>query len=108
MSFAWSHSAWSTFNNCPKQYYHLKIAKDFKQKETEENTEGRRIHDALFRRVLRNVTLPPPYRHMEPTCAKFAAARGEKYGEMKLALNEHLQPVDYLDRKKTHLNSNHI
>jgi hypothetical protein len=73
----------------------LKVAKDFKQKDTEENTEGRRVHEALFKRVTKGTPLPLPYRHMEPIAAKFAAASGEKHGEMRLALNENLQWVDY-------------
>ena len=35
MSLVWSYSSLKTFQQCPKKYYHLRIAKDIKQSDTE-------------------------------------------------------------------------
>jgi hypothetical protein len=93
--FAWSFSALTRFENCPKQYYHLNVAKDFKDEDTEWSADGKIVHGGLYNRVLKNIKLPLPIRHMEPFAAKFATTEGEKHGEMKLALNRKFEPVDF-------------
>ena len=35
MSIAWSYSSLKTFEQCPRKYYHLKVAKDIKDGDTE-------------------------------------------------------------------------
>jgi hypothetical protein len=93
--FAWSYSALTRFENCPKQYWHLNVEKDFKDSDSEFAAEGKLIHDAMYKRVVKNFPLPLELRPYEPIAAKFAEAKGEKRGEMKLALNEALEPVDF-------------
>jgi hypothetical protein len=93
--FAWSYSALTRFENCPKQYYHLNVAKDVKDEGNEYSSEGNEIHAALYKRVVKGTPLPLPYRHFEPTAAIFADTPGEKHGEMKLALNREFEPTDY-------------
>lgn len=94
-SFAWSFSALTRFEQCPKQYYHMNVSKDFKDEDSEWSVEGKVIHDAMYQRVLKGKPLPLPLRNHEPIAAKFAAAEGEKHGEMKLAINKKFEPVDY-------------
>jgi len=91
----WSYSALSTFEQCPKKFYHLKVAKDVKEEQSEAQTDGQYIHQALFNRVCKGEPLPLPLRHHEDMAAKFANTPGEKHGEMRLALNKALQPVDF-------------
>jgi PD-(D/E)XK nuclease superfamily protein len=93
--FAWSFSALTRYENCPKQYFHLNVAKDFKDEDSEWAADGKIIHDGLYGRVVKGKPLPLPIRHMEPMAAKFANAEGEKHGEMKLALNRKFEPVDF-------------
>lgn len=94
--FAWSYSALTRYESCPKQYYHLNVAKDFKDSYgSEAGNEGDEIHKALFRRVTKGDPLPLPYRQFEKTAAKFADATGEKHGELKLALTREFHPTDF-------------
>ena len=94
-AFAWSYSALTRFENCPKQYYEINLTKNFKDEDSEFAAEGKLIHDSMFNRVLKNTPLPLQLRPFEATAAKFAAADGEKHGEMKLALNRDFQPRDF-------------
>jgi len=93
--FAWSFSALTRFENCPKQYWHLNVAKDFKDADSSFSEDGKFIHDALYKRVIKKVPLPMELRPLEQVAAKFASTPGEKKGEMKLALNRDMEPVDF-------------
>jgi len=93
--FAWSFSALTNFENCPKKYWHLTIKKDVKDEDSAAAKDGKFIHDALYKRVIKATPLPVPMRHLEPLASRFANAVGEKHGEMRLALNIKMQPVDF-------------
>lgn len=95
--FAWSYSQLTRYENCPKQYYHIAVAKDVKDEygDSDAGAEGTAIHLALYNRVIKDKPLPLHFRHFEPIAAKFAEAPGEKHGELKLALNREFQPTDF-------------
>lgn len=93
--FAWSFSALDMFEVCKKKYYHLKVAKDFKDADNSAAMDGKFIHNAMFERVIKDVALPINLRQHEKIAARFADAAGEKHGEMKLALNEKFEPRDF-------------
>jgi hypothetical protein len=93
--FAWSYSALTMFEQCPKKHYHLQVVKDFKDADSSWSADGKVVHDAMKKRVIDGVPFPLPMRHYEAVAAKFAGAKGEKHGEMKLALTSHFKPCDY-------------
>lgn len=93
--FTWSYSALTTYELCPKKYYHLYIAKDVKDEETEAMADGKSIHEAFKKRVIDGVSFPLPMRNFEALGAKLAGAKGEKHGEMKIAINRNFEPVTY-------------
>lgn len=95
MKFAWSFSALSTYRQCAKKYFHLRVAKDVKDDDSQFAGEGKLIHDALKKRVIGDVALPIELRHLEKMAAKLANARGEKRGELQLAINADFEPVDW-------------
>ena len=49
----------------------------------------------MFKRVIKGKALPVPMRNHEKLAARFADAKGEKYGEMKMCLNSKFEPVDW-------------
>lgn len=95
---AWSYSALSTFESCPKKYYHLRVVKDVKDGDSEDAAEGKKIHDAMYKRVIKGTPLPMEYQHFERIAKSFANLKGDKNGELKLALNKALEPVDFFAR----------
>ena len=92
---AWSFSVLTTFETCPKKYYHLKIARDAKDGDSSAAHDGKVIHKAMFSRVLKGKALPLPLRQYEKMAARFADAKGEKHGEMQMCLNNKFEPVDW-------------
>jgi len=100
MSFAWSFSAIDTFENCNKKYYHLKVLKKgdpghFKDADSDASIDGKFIHQAMFKRVIKGEPLPIQLRQHERIAAGFAECEGEKHGEMRLALNKGFEPRDF-------------
>lgn len=93
--FAWSYSALTRFENCPKQYFHMNVTKEFKDEDSDFSAEGKIVHDSLFKRTVKGKPLPIELRHLEAIAKKFADAPGEKRGELKLALNRDLEAVEY-------------
>lgn len=92
---AWSFSVLSVFETCRKKYYHLKVLKDAKDGDSEAAREGKEVHVAMHKRVLQGVALPVPLRQHEKIAARFANAKGQKFGEMKMCLNNNFEPVDW-------------
>lgn len=94
-AFAWSFSALDMFEVCKKKYYHIRVAKSHKDADNSAAADGKFIHDAMYQRVIHGKPLPITLRQHEAIAARFAAADGEKHGEMRLALNDKFEPRDY-------------
>ena len=55
----WSYSAATTFHKCPKQYFHLYVAKDVKTDPNQQHfLYGNEVHKAAELYVRDNVPLP--------------------------------------------------
>lgn len=96
--FAWSFSALERYNNCPKQYYHISVAKDVKDEGNEFTIEGQVVHAGLYNRIVKGAPLPLNYRYLEKTAAKFVGLPGETSGELKFAMARDFSPVQYFDK----------
>ena len=94
---AWSFSALTQFETCPKQYYHYKVAKDIKDFGNEKSNYGQDVHKALELRLVKGKKLPMDMQHHEPIIQKIEATEGTKLGEQKLALNNQFQPTGWFD-----------
>jgi len=96
--FAWSFSALTRYENCPKQYYHISVAKDVKDEGSEFSEEGQIVHSGLYNRICKGKPLPLNYRYLESTAAKFVGLPGETSGELKFAMSRNFAPVQYFDK----------
>ena len=95
--FAWSFSALETFERCPKQYYHLKIAKDVRDKGGQAADYGKEVHKAFENRLIKGKELPLDLRHHEPSLEKLYNAAGTGMPEQKMALTRDFQPTGWFD-----------
>lgn len=85
------------FNTCPRRFYETKIAQNFKEELGEAVRWGNEVHKAMELRVGEAVPLPSSMVQWEPMAAAFVAAKGEKYCELKLAVDANLSPCDFFD-----------
>jgi hypothetical protein len=94
----WSYSAATTFEKCPKQYFHLYVAKDIKQDpNTEHFLYGNEVHKAAELYVRDNVPLPDKFIQFQPSLDRLKQIPGKKYCEHKVGLTRDLEPTGFFD-----------
>ena len=94
---SWSYSGMSLFKQCPKKYYHLKVQKDFKDKDTEALLYGSAVHKAAEDYITEKKPIPPQYKYMEGYMDKIDAYEGDKHAEYKMGLREDGTPCTFHD-----------
>lgn len=82
----WSYSSIKTFEQCPKKYYHLKIAKDVKDEGGEASIYGNLVHKAAEDYVRDGTPIPPEYSYMQPILDALLRIPGNKFCELKLGV----------------------
>lgn len=95
---AWSYSSIKTFEQCPKKYYHLKVAKDVKDEPGEAADYGTAVHLAAEEFVRDGKPIPEKFAFMRPIVEPLAAKQGDKYCEMRLGLrklDDGFEPCDF-------------
>jgi len=85
---AWSYSSIKTFDQCPKKYYHLKVAKDVKDVPHEAAIYGTDVHAAAEEYVKNGTPVPKKYSVIAPLVETLAKFPGDKYTELKLGLEQ--------------------
>jgi PD-(D/E)XK nuclease superfamily len=95
--FAWSYSKLKNFESCPKRHWHVDIAKDAKEEESEQLKWGNTLHSAAAKRLKKKVALPPGMEAVEAWCKRFEATPGEILVEQKLAINKDFGKCSWFD-----------
>jgi hypothetical protein len=100
---AWSYSSITLFEQCPKKYYHLRIAKDIKEPESEAMNYGKDLHLAAEEYIRDGKPLPEKYIYIKDLLDKLNLIKGEKLCENKLAVkltsDGRLTPCDFFDKQ---------
>ena len=86
MTIAWSYSSLKTFQQCPKKYYHLKVAKDIKDTGSEATIYGNEVHQAAEQYVMHDTPIPPKFAYVLPVLNVLKSIEGDKHCELKLGL----------------------
>lgn len=94
-NIAWSFSSLKTFQQCPKKYYHTKVAKDVKEMDTQATLYGKSVHTAAEEYIRDGKEIPPEFSYIQPTLDVLNAIPGDKYCEFKMGLREDLTPCDF-------------
>jgi hypothetical protein len=87
------------FEQCPKKYYHLKVAKDIKEELGEAIIFGNEIHKVAEEYVAKDKPIPEKYRGIEPALKALKDMEGEKLCENKLGLTIDFEPCGFFDKK---------
>jgi hypothetical protein len=86
MSIAWSYSSIKTFDQCPKKYYHLKVAKDVKDSDTTATVYGKELHSAAEFYIRDGTEIPAKFSFIRSTLEALRKIEGEKHCEIKLGV----------------------
>ena len=95
MNIVWSFSSLKTFQQCPKKYYHVKVAKDIKEPDTTATLYGKSVHTAAEEYIRDDKPIPPQYAYLQETLDHLKAIEGEKHCELKLGLTKDLKACDF-------------
>ena len=98
---SWSHTALSSFRECPYCYFKERVLKEVPFKETEAPRNGRRVHKSLENRVGLGTPLPPEHIHLEPLAAETAALRntgGILEVERQITINNKFEPTSWFGK----------
>jgi RecB family exonuclease len=91
----WSFSSLKDFVNCPKQYFHTKIAKDYEKKATEQMLYGTAVHKALEDYVKDSAPLAKNYERFKPQLDALLLIPGTRYCEYEMALTPDRKPCAF-------------
>ena len=94
----WSYSSLSLFQQCPKKYYHLRIAKDVKEPETEHILYGKQLHEAAEFYIGKGTPLPPQFAFVQPHLDRLKALGDTHLCEYKMGLTRDLSPCGFFDK----------
>ncbi len=94
----WSFSKIKAFEQCPKQFYHEKILKEYPFVETEAIRYGSEFHKAAEDFMGDDVPLPKKFEYALPVLESLKAKRGVKLCERKMGVTEDLRPCDFYSK----------
>lgn len=93
---AWSYSALSSFETCPKKHFHTRVLKDVKDPPGDAAVWGTKVHKAFELRVKEpGVPLPPELMAYEPILARLAGASGTVWTEQQIALTKDFKQTEW-------------
>ena len=76
---AWTFSQLEKFENCPRQFYHVRVKKDVVEPSTEATLWGGRVHEAMEYRIKDGTPLPEGMTQWEGLATKISNMAGEKF-----------------------------
>ena len=98
--FAFSWSRLKNWRACPKRHYHVEIAKDIKEPQTDALVWGDQFHKAMAARVESGTPLPKTMQHYDALpklMHEHKEAGADVRVELKLAMTEDFQPSEWFD-----------
>ena len=91
----WSFSRLKSFEQCPKQFYHMKIAKDYTESETEAMRYGTEAHLVAEEYIRDGKPVPDKFAYMKDVLEALNRRRGNKTTEIKMGLTVDLEPCKF-------------
>jgi CRISPR/Cas system-associated exonuclease Cas4 (RecB family) len=91
----WSFSRLKSFEQCPKQFYHMKIAKDYTEAETDAMRYGTEAHLVAEEYIRDGKPVPAKFAYMKDVLEALNRRRGNKTTEIKMGLTVDLEPCKF-------------
>lgn len=95
---AWSYSALTKFETCPKQFYETRVAKRVVEPETEQLRWGNAVHKALERRAKEGAPLPTGMTQWEAMMRALDQTPGELLAESQFAITQDFEQTQWFDK----------
>ena len=85
---AWSYSSLNTFKQCPKKYYHLKVAKDVKDVGSSAMYYGNEVHKAAEDYIKEGVPIPSKFKFLQRPLDSLSKIDGDKHCEIRMGVTK--------------------
>ena len=95
-AFPWSYSRIKSFEQCPKQFYHLKVVKDYEEPISFAMNYGNEFHKAAEEYVRDSKDLPKKFLFAKAALDVLNEKEGSKLCEHKMGLTESLDPCGFM------------
>ena len=93
----WSFSKIKAFQQCPKQFYHEKVIKQYPFKMTEAIRYGDQFHKAAEKYIRDGEELPKRFLYARDSLDALKRKRGDKLCEYRMGLTEDLEPCGFYE-----------
>ena len=93
----WSFSKIKAFQQCPKQFYHEKVIKQYPFKMTEAIRYGDQFHKAAEKYIRDGEELPKRFIYAKDSLDALKRKRGDKLCEYRMGLTEDLEPCGFYE-----------
>lgn len=94
---AWSFSALTSYETCPRRHYLTRVSKTVVEPEGEALRWGNAVHEALDKRVKDKTPLPPEMAAYEPIVRRLLAQPSIRWSEEQIALDRNFKRVAWFD-----------
>jgi CRISPR/Cas system-associated exonuclease Cas4 (RecB family) len=91
----WSYSSLKQYKTCPRQYYEIRVAKNFISREGDDARYGKEVHTALEHYVRDGTPLPRFYDDFRKMVDPLLEIPGTRYCEHEMALDIDRKPCDF-------------
>lgn len=91
----WSFSKIKSFEQCPKQFYHEKVLKDYPFRPTPATIYGNKFHKAAENYVKDGKPLPTEFLYAQKSLDVLLDKRGVKLCEKRMGITENLEPCTF-------------
>ncbi len=98
MNYTWSYSSISLFQQCPRKYYRLRVAKDIVEPVQEHLLYGSAVHKAAEEYIRDNTPIPEKYAFIQEHLDPLKALAGEKLCEHEMGLTKDMKPCGFRDK----------
>ena len=93
---AWSYSALTAYETCPKRFQLTRVTKQVFEPQTEATLWGNKVHKALELFAKGEKPLPPELQAYERYVRKIQSYEGKRVVEEKIALDSSLRPTTWM------------
>ena len=91
----WSFSKIKAFDQCPKQFYHTHVLKEFPFQETEAIRYGSEFHKMAEDFMGKDTPVPGKFSFAEKALVSLKNKKGDKLCEIKMGVTENLEACDF-------------
>lgn len=98
-AFAWSYSKLKNYETCPKRHFHVDIAKDFKEAESEQLKFGNYVHKELANAIVARGAVPENIKELQKWVQKVITSPGNILVEQQLAILRDYTACTWFDKK---------